>query len=450
MKKLSVILVLLLAVMGLGLTASAQSQVEITFVHIFGVAEGAENEDVRIAVIQGIVDAFMAENDNVVIRVESSSTNYEELFNNALRSAEQGLAPHIVQVEEGLVQLAVDSGYFVPISDIATEEQLASLDDLLGPVREFYNLGEEVWGIPWNSSNPVFYYNRDMFRTAGLDPDVPPRTFAEVLTACEAIAAALPDLPSCANWPMVSWFPEQWVSMQGGLIVNNGNGREARPTEVYYDSPEMLNVVNFMQEMAQRGFYRYTGTPQDYVGEAGTFLTRRSAMTINSTAGISNFIAFSGRLGVDLGVARLPIPNEDATNGVTMGGAALFVTAGHSDAELQAAADFIFFLTNTENDMAWHMGSGYFPNRVTSLEQLTANGWFEQNPFYRVAIDQLNDSQRNAATAGAVIGPSATVRGYLIEAIQSVVDGGQDPLTALQAARTRAERELADYNSLFE
>lgn len=431
--------------------AAQDAPIEITFVHIFGEVDNVEDiVDVRIAVIQSIINDFMAENPNVVVRSRSTSTDYVEVFNNALAAAEQGTAPHVIQVEEGLTQIAADTQMFVPISDLATPEQLATLDDFLPQVREYYNVGDDIWGIPWNSSNPVLYYNRGMFEEAGLDPDSPPRTFAEVLEACEAITAALPNLQSCTNWPMVAWFPEQWVAMQNVLIADNDNGRSARASEVFYDSDAMLFVAEWWQEMADRGFYSYTGSASNYTGEAGLFITRRTAMTINSTAGLTNFISLSDRFGIDLGVGRLFIPHEDATAGVTVGGASVWISAGHSDAELEAARDFVFFLTNTENNIRWHQGSGYFPNRTSALEQLEADGWFEENPFFAVAIDQLRESEVNVATAGAILGPSAQVRGFLIEAFQSIIDGGQDPLEALQIASQRGTAELQAYNSLFD
>jgi sn-glycerol 3-phosphate transport system substrate-binding protein len=387
------------------------------------------------------------------VTVESpAADDYQTTFNNALLAAGQNDAPHVVQVEEGLTQLAIDSGLFIPVGELASEDQIAGLEDLIAPVRSYYNMGDTVWGIPWNSSNPVFYYNRDMFAAAGLDPDVSPATFADVTAACEALMASDLGLETCINWPMVAWFPEQWVAMQGGLIADNDNGRTARASEVFYDSPEMQAVVNWWSDLADRGFYSYTGSPNDYFGEGVAFLSQRSAMTINSSAGISNFLPFGERFlgpGV-VEVAPLPIPNEDATNGVTVGGASVWITAGHPEPELQAAADFIFFLTNTENDMRWHMGSGYFPNRQSSIDALTEQGWFEENPFYYIPLQQLFNSEVNTATRGAVMGPSAMVRGFLIDAFISIVDGGADPLEALQVAKRRADEALAEYNSLVE
>ena len=440
MKKLFALMAVLFLAMSF---VSAQDEVvEIEFVHIFG------GDDPRGQAVQAIADAFMEQNPGVVVTVSSPSTDYTELFNTALLAAEQGNAPELVQVEEGLTQLAADSGFFVPVSEVADEDQLASLDDILPTVRAFYTIGEEVWSIPWNSSNPVLYYNRGMFEAAGLDADTPPATFQEMLDDCAAIVASDLELTSCANWPMASWFPEQWITMQDGLFVNNDNGRTARATEALCTSDEMKNVINWWAEMAANGYYSYSGTPNDYTGEFITFISGQSAMTINSTAGITVFQQFAEQQGLDLGIAALPIPSEDADNGVTVGGASVWITNGHSEAETQAAADFLFFLTSTEYDMLWHQNTGYFPNRISSIEQLTNDGWFEENPAFGLALDQLFNSNDNYSNAGSVIGPTVDVRTSLIQAIQSIVDGGEEVDAALEAAKTQADAALQDYNDL--
>jgi len=96
-------------------------------------------------------------------------------------------------------------------------------------MRNYYDLDHEIWGLPWNASNPVMYYNPDMFTAAGLDPAQPPQTFEEITAACEAIMNAhIEGLKGCINWPVNSWLPEQWMSMQNALFVNNDNGRSTR------------------------------------------------------------------------------------------------------------------------------------------------------------------------------------------------------------------------------
>lgn len=447
-KRFLILIVILVAALGTTTLQplAAQDQVEITFVHIFN-----NEQDFRAEVVQAIADEFMAQNPNVTVTVESPSADYGEVFNNALLAAEQGNAPNVVQVDESLTQIAVDSQFFVPISQAATEEQLAATADYLPQILEFFSVGGELWSLPWNTSNPLLYYNKDVFRAAGLDPESPPTTFAEMLDACAAIQAAeVEGVDACANWPVVSWFVEQWVAMQGANFLDNNNGRDARATEILLTSPEVRAVMDFWKTMADNDYYTYSGVAGDYNGEGIIFLGKSTAMHINSTAGLTLFKTFSQAQGFELGVAPLPLPNADATNGVTVGGASLFITAGFSDAETQAAIDFAFFLTSTENGAVWHQGTGYFPNRLTTIDLLESENWFEENPDFAIGLNQLLNSQTNPATAGMVLGPAEAVRDIVAETVQSIIDSGEDIDEALAAGKARADAEIQGYNALFE
>ncbi len=458
MKKM--LISLLLVLLSLGVVSAQSDTIEITFVHIFG-GEG----DTRGDVVQAIAADFMAENPNIVVNVVSTSTDYIELFNAALLAAEQGDAPTIVQVEEGLTQLAIDSGYFVPIGDLASAAQLDSFNtDVMQVVRNYYNVDGTLWSVPWNSSNPIMYYNKTMTDALGIQiSPTEPLTFDELSQICaqvSAMQAAIPSLTHCINWPISSWWVEQWLAMQDALYADNNNGRSGRATEVYFTSPEMMNIINWWDSMDDAGYYTWSGSLQNLNAEGGFFGTGATALHFNSTAGITLFVAGFQAAGLELGIAPLPIPSESATNGMSVGGASLWVTQGHTDAETQAAVDFVFYMTNQQNDMRWHQGSGYFPNRTSSIETLTTGGyidpatgseasWFGTFPFFRIAIDQLAASSGSPANYGPVIGPVADVRLALIQGIQSVIDSDVDPVEAMTAAKQAADAILADYNALI-
>lgn len=441
--------------------------IEIEFVHIFG-GEG----DIRADVIQAIAEDFMAENPNIVVNIRSTSTEYGELFNAALLAASQGDAPHVVQVEDALSQQAADSGFFLPITEVASDEQLAQQDDVLPVVTDYYTINDVQWSLPWNSSNPVMYYNKTITDALGFEiSSDEPLTFAELSGFCEQVMAAAEELEvgACANWPVASWFAEQWITMQGGLLANNNNGRTDRATEMLLTSEEMLNVTTWWKDMVDNGYYIYGGTPDDFNGEGLLFLTTPTVFHFNSTAGLTLFKGAFEQFGLELGVAPLPIPNEDATNGVTVGGASVWVTDGHPEEEIQAAVDFAFYLVNPENDIRWHQGTGYFPNRSSSIDLLSEGGffvdaegnpttpdaegatevpWFEAQPEFRIAVEQLLNSESSFANAGPVVGPMEEVRRIMEEAFISMIDGGFSPQEAMEAAKSRADSVLEEYNAV--
>lgn len=451
-KTLFLLMVFLLAVslvpmIGQPGRTQARQQVEITFVHIF-----PDDRDVRRTLIEEIVAAYMAEHPDVSITIQSTSEDYADVFEGAVRAASQGAAPHLIQVEDSLTQIAIDSQYFAKMSDFATDEQLATVPDIIEPMRNFYGMTEsEFWMLPWNASNPIMYYNPVVFEAAGLDPDTPPQTFDEIMAACDAIMAANVDkIEACINWPVNSWLPEQWVSMQNALFVNNENGRAERATESLLDSPEMLAVLTWWKEMADKGYFTYSGTPGDYYGEGLMFVTGKTAIVLSTSAGITNTITFGELMGkFTPRITYFPKPYAEATNGVTAGGAALWVMAGHPDDETQAAVDFAFYLTNTQNMSAWHKASGYYPVRQSSIDALLAEGWFDENPAFYVPLDQLLGHAPNPANAGMRIGAATQVRGAVIDAALSVIDGGEDPAAALAAAKQRADKAIDEYNSVI-
>jgi len=132
----------------------------------------------------------------------------------------------------------------------------------------------------------------------------------------------------------------------------------------------------------------------------------------------------------------------------------LFVSVDQSDEEIQASVDFIFFLTNTENAAKWHQGTGYMPVRQSSFDLSSESGFYDENPFFRIAIDQLAETTPNPASAGAVMGPNTAVKRELLTTLQELMNGQTDTpetiLEKLTSANERANAEMADYNRDFE
>ena len=415
----------------------AQENIEITFVHAFG-------DENRQNLVMDVVAGFEETHPNVTVNVEPKGS-YREALDSALLGAEQGDAPHIVQVFEVGTQQALDSGVFIPVSSVASADQLVDLDDIIEPVRNYYTVGEDIWSLPWNSSNAILYYNMDMFEAAGIEN--PPQTYGEVLAACEILMATDGlELQGCIGWNMHSWFVEQWVSEQGALLANNDNGRSGRATDVYLDSDAMMNIFTWWKELADSGYYIYTGTLEDWNGSDAIFTGQQVAMHITSTADLVNITEAGTEAGFNVGTGYLPIPDDAERNGVVIGGASIWLTGGHSDAELEAAVAFMIELGNTENMVKWHMGTGYFPVRYSSIAALDEAGWFEQNPTFMTAFDQLTETQTNFASAGALLGTFLETRTIIENAAQLVVDQGVDPADALAEADALADEELGFYN----
>jgi len=163
--------------------------------------------------------------------------SYRETLQAAVLAARQGNPPHLVQLFEVGSQLATDSGIFKPIGEVGGLD----VDAYIEPVINYYTIQGSVNSIPFNSSSPILYANQQLMEEAGLDPETLPATFGELLGACEVIENSSVEA-NCITFPLHSWMFEQWVAEQGAPLVNNGNGRDARATEVLLDSDASIRV----------------------------------------------------------------------------------------------------------------------------------------------------------------------------------------------------------------
>ena len=370
--------------------------------------------------------------------------SYRETLDAAVLAARQGSAPHLVQLFEVGSQLAVDTGIFEPIGNVGGG---IDLSDYIEPVINYYTINGDVNSIPFNSSSPILYINKDLLEAAGLDRDYAPSTYSDVLSACEQIVASGIEA-KCIGFNLHGWFFEQWMAEQGALLANNGNGRDARATEVNLTSDAAKNIMNWIKELNDNGYYTYTGALEDWDGSDAIFTNQQAVFHITSTADLGNITAASKESGFELGAGMLPIADGVERNGVVIGGASVWLATGHPQEELEAAKDFILYMTNSENMVSWHKLTGYYPVRNSSVEALTAEGWFTADPNYSVAFDQLLNTIPNQATGGALLGTFLETRTIIEEAIQKVLNGA-DVDSTLEEAKRQADARLAEYNSNF-
>ncbi|MBN2617370.1 MAG: ABC transporter substrate-binding protein [Spirochaetales bacterium] len=408
--------------------------VEIQFWHAF-------TDDARSGWINDLAIEWNSTHPNFKIVAESKGS-YRETLQAAILGSRQGVAPHLVQVFEVGSQLALDSGIFTPIGDVGNVD----LSDYIEPVLNYYTFNNSVYSIPFNSSSPILYTNKNMMIKAGLDPNSPPETFEEILNACEtAKAAGIPEAGLGFN--IHGWFFEQWLAEQGEPIVNNGNGRNGRATETMLTSKASITTLNFIKELNDNGFYKSTGKLEDWGGSDAIFQEGKVMFHITSTADLGNISnAIDSRF--DMGTGRLPIPGTSKRNGVVIGGASVWLTSGHPKTEQEAARDFILFMTNTKNMNSWHKLTGYYPVRKSSVEELEKEGWFKAAPTRTIAFTQLLETVSNQATAGGVMGTFGDTRTIVEQAIQKVLNGA-DVKDSLTEAKKLADLKLEEYNKNF-
>ena len=390
----------------------------------------------KARLLDEFVEEFQASTEGVSVRL-SSKGSYRGVFDATLAAAERGDPPAIAHLYEIGTERALDSGAFAPVEDLLAERQLDP-DDLLDPVANYYRSDGRLHSLPFNASTPVLYYDRAAFERAGLQPDDPPSTFAEVRHCAERLVerGAVETGITFANY---SWFVEQWFAEAGQPLVDAENGRAGTPTEAYFDSEAGERVYEWIADMAADGLYHDPGI--EARGRAReAFHEGRAGMLIGST---SAMVGVHEGASFPVGTGYFPVADE--RHGVVVGGGSLWVAEQATAERQRAAAAFLGWLAAPEQQARWHRETGYFPVHEGAVDRLARDGWFDENPGYRTAMDQLLDAEDSSATTGARIGPFDTVRTLVAEASvegrENGVEAALDRLTESAELQLRSDAE---------
>ncbi len=399
----------------------------------------------RIELIQSIVDKFMAENPNISVDVQYTGS-YNETLNKVRSAMKSNDAPHVFHSYEIGTLGLINSGIISPIDVIADKYDMPiDWDDFFVPVQSYYKYQGDHYSMPFNSSTPLIYYNKTLFAKAGLDTENPPSTFEDIREAAIALKAAGIETP--VTWNLHSWYFEQMICLQDEPFVNDKNGRSGElPTEVLFNGDAGRKVFEWWIGMYNDGLFLDVGP--GWSNHRAAFGSGEVAMVMSSSSDVNLLTASLAEKGWEMGTGYIPRP-EGAKGGVAIGGGSLWMTNNHVPEEELAALKLLMFISNVESQKSWHKGTGYFPVRISAMDELKTEGWFEDNPNYLVAFNQLLDSPETLNTAGGLLGTFPEVREFVQNAIQEAY-AGKPIQEALDDAAEKSNAAIAEWNDVIQ
>jgi len=413
------------AVLGLG--ASSVSAADLEFYFPVGVNAPA------VATIEELTAEWASQNPEHTVQAVYAG-NYEETTTKALTAAQAGEPPQVAVLLAIDIFTLVEEDVIVPISDlVSTSEEevwLASFYD--GFMRDAQFEGK-TYAVPFQRSTPVYYYNRDAFRAAGLDPDSPPTTWDEMVEIGKQLTI------KDANGNVTQWgtrIPNLGLAgawLFGGLVISKGDVLSTDTgTEARINTPAAIASLEFLQRLAEEevmapGGISWGDTPK-------AFLEGQAASIWTSTG---NLAFINQNAEFDWGVGFLP--GGDGP-GAPVGGGNFYIFKDTTDEEREAALDFIKFMSSPESAARWSIATGYVAPRPDAWEMPLMKEYAAALPQALVALEQLPYANREFATF-----QRAKVTQYLVEAIESVVTGDSDPATAVEDAQQKADDVLGEY-----
>ena len=380
-------------------------------------------------IVDGMVADFMSQNPDIEVSAIYAG-NYNDARIKALAALQSGQPAQLsVMFSIDLYEL-IEQDAIVAFDDIVqTDEERAWLKSFYPTLMENGVTGGKTWGIPFQRSTIVMYYNKDAFKAAGLDPEKAPSTWDELVDAGKKLTKA-----DGSQWGVMipsTGYP-YWMfgalTMQNDQVLMNSAGNETN-----FSAPATVEALSFWKDLGSTHKVMPEGTI-----EWGTlrqnFLEGKTAMMWHSTG---NLTAVKKNASFDFGVAMLP---ANKRRGTPTGGGNFYIFKKTTPEERTAAMKLIKFMTSPEQSAKWSMQTGYMGISQAAYDTSELTEYVKGFPYAAVARDQLQH-----ATAELSTYQTGRVRKALDDAIQAALTGAKSPADALNEAQSTADRLLKSY-----
>ena len=262
--------------------ASASPPVEVVLWHPFV----AKTKDT----LEAMVAQYNASQTKVKVRVEAQGS-YNELAAKYRAAVPSKDLPGIAIFEDTNTKSVADSGTILPAQSCIDADHYDT-SDLLDSVKAFYSVGGALFPSSANISTPLLYVNRNHFRKAGLDPDKPPTTLAEIRADAEKLkAAGVVDRPMALS--LQPWFVESWLNGEGAPIVDNDNGRgPGQTTEAAFDNDQTREIYTWIRDMNRDGLLTAVPNTDGNIDDYLAMAQQKTSMIIESSVAATSIKAF--------------------------------------------------------------------------------------------------------------------------------------------------------------
>lgn len=412
----------------LGSAQSALAQTEVQFWHAF---TGRLGE-----LVAEQVDTFNASQDDFAV-VASHKGNYSETLNAGIAAFRAGEQPHILMVfEVGTATMMAAQGAVRPVFEVMGDGFDQS--KYIGSVKGYYTSTDgNMLSLPYNSSTPVLWVNRDMLSGAGIDPDTDMSTWEQVGEVLDQLQAAGVECPLTTAWQ--SWIHlENFSAYHDVPFATQDNGFAGADTELALNGPAQVAHITAMGKWAEEGKFFYAGRRNE---GGANFRAGECALFTESSAG---YAGINAEAEFEFEVRPLPYwaAVADEPQNTIIGGASLWVMEGHEAEEYAGVAAFMDFLSSPEIQAKWHQDTGYLPITAEAGELTKAQGFYEANPGTDIAVIQMTAKEPTANSKGLRLGSFDQIRGIIDEELEAVWAGDKDAQAALDSAAERGNALL--------
>lgn len=412
---------------GVCLSATAFAKTDISF--YFPIAVGGP---ITKIIDQYATDFNKSHPELNVVPVYSGT--YQETIVKALTAHKAGKPPTAAILLSTDTFTLADEGAIAPIDTfVKTDEDRAWLKSFFPAFLLNGQFENKTWGVPFQRSTVVLYWNKQLFKEAGLDPNTPPKNWAETITMGQKLTKkdASGNVTQWGIQVPSSGFP-YWL-FQGFSTQNDAILANAAGNQVKYDDPKAVEALQYWVDLSKKygihppGVVQWGTTPRD-------FMEQKAAMIWTTTGNLTNI---RSNAKFDFGVAMLP---EGKRRGSPTGGGNFFIFSKATVAEQEGAFQFAKWLTQPERAAQWSIDTGYVAVSPAAYETPALKKYVADFPPALVARDQLPFAVAELSTHD-----NQRVTKALNDALQAALTGSKSPAQALKDAQVEANRLLRNY-----
>ncbi|MGV1834704.1 ABC transporter substrate-binding protein [Rhizobium rhizogenes] len=379
-------------------------------------------------VMDTISKKFMEENPDIKIQFAAPSATYEEGIQTILRQAGTSEMPDVTFIGLNRLRMMDERNVAVDLGPLVQKDGNMAAQGFSDTILKLAQVKGKQVGLAFATSNPIMYYNADLLKAAGGDPENPPKTWDEVIT----LSAKIKALGNGVDGMDFRWQGDDWM-FSALLFGAGGQMLSDDESKVAFNGPEGQKAVELIQRFVKEG-----GMPV-FTKAAGeqAFAAGKVGFEFQTTGALVNTIKNVGAK-FDLRTAKIPL--IDPVNGRLPTGGNAVVILTHDPVKEEAAWKFAKFAAGPYGASVVVPGTGYVPNNELAAKSAEYLGdFYKKNPLFQAGLSQMPVMIPWYAFPGA---NGVKVTQTIVDNLSRIVDGSAEPKEALDDAASDVEGML--------
>ncbi|TGD17951.1 ABC transporter substrate-binding protein [Levilactobacillus suantsaiihabitans] len=363
--------------------------------------------------------------------------NYNEAVQKIINTHGTDASPAVFQSMDISTSQIHHTGYTTPVQKFIDADHY-NVNQIAAGARAFYaNKGTQL-SMPFNTSQPVLYYNETLLKKYHITPPPVNPSYSDITRVATQLMDRSHKQVQGMTVEIYGWLFEQFMANAGVSLANHQDGHAGTPTAVNFTSPSTLTTMKWIQDNLKRGdFVNYGAGANAQNNETASFLSGRLGMFLQSSASIGQLTTGNHD---QLGITYYPHPDGQKSNGVAIGGASLWISNDKSAHVQRGAWDFIKYLMTAKSQAQWQVATGYLALNQGSQKEAVLQKLYQKLPATKVPGEQLRAATPNATNSGIFLQGLIQERNLTQTAMEQIYNGSD-----IKKSLETAEKSMNSY-----